>query len=143
MSDETIEGEVIVDDETEPSTTARRIRVYKGGDGDFFLDLPAGCRCTFGYFNPAGGGQDHDKYQMRPGNAMKTTCLRIYEGKGTTRQLAAFLGVQGFRDESIKLTKLVRKVTIEKRMADDGEGSVDWSGSQQRELTTAVEVDEF
>ena len=141
-------SEEIISEEEEPNPNARRVRVYKGheGEGDFFIDLPENTRLTFGYFNPTASGESSRRggYDMGPGGqTMKTTCLRVYQGKGTGNQLAAFLGVNGFRDESIKLTKLVRKVTIEQRMTDDGEGTVEYGGSQQRQLTARIEDEDI
>lgn len=147
MADNEEIHEVIVD-ETEPSDRPRRVRVYKGGSGDddFFIDLPAGTRLTFGYFNPAAAkGRGSSEYDDRYGKVgeMRSTCLRVYQGKGTTNQLAAFTQVTGFRDESIKLTKLVRKVTVEQRIADDGEGTVEYGGKQQRQLTARIEDEDI
>lgn len=137
--------EDVIVDEVEPAAHARRIRVYKGADDDFFLDLPEGTRLTFGYFNPAAAGKGMGGYDDRHGavREMRTTCLRVYRGKGTTDQLAAFLGINGFRDETIKLTKLVRKVTIEQRMTDDGEGTVEYGGTQQRQITARIEDEDI
>ena len=138
--------EEIISEEGEPNPEPRRVRVYKGdhGEDDFFIDLPANTRLTFGYFVPS-AGERRAMYDDRHGaaSALRTTCLRVYLGKGNGNQLAAFLGVNGFRDESIKLTKLVRKVTIEQRLTDDGEGTVEYGGSQQRQLTARIEDEDI
>ena len=137
--------EEIISEEGEPNPNARRVRVYKPPDDDFFIDLPPNTRLTFGYFVPSAGERRMSGYDDRHGaaSALRTTCLRVYQGKGNGNQLAAFLGVAGFRDESIKLTKLVRRVTVEQRMSDDGEGTVEYAGSQQRQLTARIEDEDI
>jgi hypothetical protein len=132
MNDE-VESELVTD-------TPRRIRVYDVG-GDFFLDVPEGVRLTFGYFNPKGQSfqQNDSGYGSRPSEVARATALRIYADSTDKRQIACFLGVKGFRDESIKLTKIVQKVTIESKLVDDGEGTVEYGGKQLRELSAAPE----
>jgi hypothetical protein len=133
------ENEVILGEST--SKDVRRIRVYDG-DGDFIIEVPAGAKVTFGYFNPAAGGDRvPNDYGGRGGNVMKQTALRIYEKAEKGNQLACFLGIRGFRDLQIKKTKLVQKVIVERRYSDDGEGQEDWSGQQKRELVVSTEDD--
>jgi hypothetical protein len=130
--------EVIVDDATVPDS--RTIRVYDP-KGDFVIVVPAGAKVTFGYFNPAaprddvvprGSGYASD-------NVARQTALRIYQGN-KENQLACFIGVRGFRDESIQLTRFTRKVTVEQRLMRDGE-TEEWGGSTHRELMAAPEDD--
>jgi hypothetical protein len=142
---EEVEFEVILDESPggEPGGT-RTIRVYDKARGDFTLEIPSECTVTFGYFNPAasGMGPTHRTYdQLGPGgNTMKTTCLRVYAGKTSkTPQLAALLGVEGFRDLSLKLTRLRQRVVIESNFEDDGEGLTQHQHKQQRQLTRADE----
>ena len=137
LGDEIIISETVV-------TSARQIRVYDPR-GDFLIEVPAGARMTFGYFNPAAGGERHN-YDLggRGGNTMKTTCLRIYEDTTDKRQLAAFLGVSGFRDTTaVKLTRLRQRVTIESNFEDDGVGTTQSAEKVQRALAAAVEDDEL
>jgi len=125
---------------TEESTSdnARKIRVYDNG-GDFIIDVPAGARITFGYFNPASPREGpRDGYRMGEGNVARQTALRIY--RTDKDQLACFLGVKGFRDMSIGITRLTQKVTVECRMTQDDE-AVEWYGSETRQLTARVEDD--
>lgn len=125
---------------TNDSGETRRIRVYDPSSGDFFIDVPNGCRMTFGYFNPKAQSFDKDGGgYARPSEVARATALRVYADTTDKRQLACFLGVKGFRDESIKLTKIVQKVTIESRLVDDGEGSVEYGGKQLRELSASPE----
>lgn len=133
------ETEEVVQEYTNDTSEFRRIRVYDNDKGDFFLDLPPNCRMTFGYFNPAAAGEKYDRFGGRGHQTMKATALRIYGPGGDKNQLAAFIGVDGFRDEAIKLTKIVQKVTIESRLVDDGEGTVEYGGKQMRELTASPE----
>ena len=56
--------------------------------------------------------------------------LRGHDSK--TPQLACFLDVQGFRDLSLKLTRLRQRVVIESNFEDDGEGNEKWNREQQR-----------
>lgn len=138
MSEE-VEQELIVGDES------RRVRVYDP-QGDFFLDLPPNCRMTFGYFNPRPqeyGGNQGGGYGPRPSEVARATALRIYADTTDKRQIACFLGVKGFRDESIKLTKIVQRVTVESHLVDDGEGSVEYGAKQARALRAIPEVTTF
>lgn len=142
---EVVEEEEILDEST--STSERRIRVYDN-KGDFIITVPAGTTLTFGYFNPAspkfnsqrGGGWD----EPRGSDVAKATALRIYAGSSSkTSQLACFVGVKGFRDESIKLVRLSQRVVIETNLDDDGEGNVKWGGSQQKQLVASPEPDTY
>jgi hypothetical protein len=132
--DEVILGESVSDEE-------RRIRVYDR-NGDFIIEVPAKAKVTFSYFNPASAGYA-DRNQFGEGNVAKQTALRIYENGDKGNQLACFMGVLGFRDLRVKKTKLVQKVVVERRYANDGEGNEDWSGSQQHELTIGDEDKEI
>lgn len=138
-----VEFEVILDESEggEPGGT-RTIRVYDKSRGDFTLEIPSECTITFGYFNPAAAGGNYDQRGFGgPGSqTMKTTCLRIYKGKTSkTPQLAALLGVEGFRDLSLKLTRLRQRVVIESNFEDDGQGKVDFRQAEQRLLARADE----
>lgn len=128
--DEVVLGESVSEDE-------RRIRVYHP-KGDFVIDVPAKARCTFSYFNPASSGYA-DRNQYGGGNVAKETALRIYAAGEKSSQLACFLGVTGFRDLAVKKTKLVQRVVVERRYADDGEGGEEWAGSRQAALTVGDE----
>jgi len=137
------EQEVVLDEST--SEHERKIRVYDR-KGDFIIVVPAGCKITFGYFNPAqpqfasrGGGAWDDGNR----NVAKQTALRIYEHGEKGNQLACFLGVAGFRDEGIKLTRLSQRVVIETNLNDDGEGNVEWGGKQQKQIVAAPEPDTY
>lgn len=140
MSNDT--DQEVVTTELDASDTERTIRVYKTGDDDFILTLPAGCRMTFGYFNPAAPRENRNR-GYGDQNAARQTCLRVYSDNTDKSQIAAFLGVSGFRDESIKLTKLVRKITVEQRYVDDGEGTVEYGGKRLAELSASEEDVQF
>lgn len=132
--------EVEVIEEVEAVDVERKIRVYKDS-GDFILTLPPGCRMTFGYFNPAAPKfANNPDWQQRPSDVAKATCLRIYRGAGDKEQLAAFLGIKGFRDETIKLEKIVEKVTVERRFVQDGDDE-EWSGSKAVEMRALPEAE--
>lgn len=150
MSSESDEPEVVeVTDEeildVSTSDEERHVRVYDN-KGDFIITVPAGASITFGYFNPAspkfaesrGGGWDD-----RPSNVAKATALRIYRDKSQKVQLACFVGVKGFRDESIKLSRLSQRVVIETGYSDDGEGNVEQHRKQQRQIVAAPEPDTY
>jgi hypothetical protein len=141
---EVVEDEEIIDVST--SDSERKVRVYDS-KGDFVITVPAGATMTFGYFNPAspkfdsrgGGGWDD-----RPSNVAKATALRIYAGASSkSSQLACFVGVKGFRDESIKLTRLSQRVVIETGYSDDGDGNVEEHRKQQRQIVAAPEPDTY
>lgn len=133
-----VEDEVILDESV--ADDQRRIRVYgPRADDDFVIEVPAGSKVTFGYFNPAAAGESNpNNYGMRE-NVAKQTALRIYERGEKGNQLACFLGVRGFRDESIKRTNLVQRVVVERRYQSDGDGNEEWSGNQQREILARAE----
>jgi hypothetical protein len=142
MSDE---EEVIVDEST--SEDERKIRVYDP-KGDFIIDVPAGAKVTFGYFNPASPREMHERqgmggYGPGPQNVARQTALRIYERGEKGNQLACFIGVSGFRDHVIKLTRTRQRVVIERNLQDDGEGHVEFGGKDQRELVAVLEDDQF
>jgi hypothetical protein len=120
----------------------RTIRVYDKERGDFTLEIPTESTVTFGYFNPATAGAKSEDVHWGPGRGgqtMKTTALRIYKKGKTSSQLACFLGVDGFRDLSLKLTRLRQRVIIESNFEDDGEGKQEWGGKQERKLIAAAE----
>lgn len=122
----------------------RTLWVYDPRD-DFKITIPAGARVTFGYFNPTantGGGNDRygNPSNGPGGQTMRTTCLRVYADKGDKSQLAAFLGVTGFRDmDAVKKTVMRRKVTIELNHEDDGIGNVT---AARRQLMAPAVYDE-
>lgn len=125
-----LEGEVVTDvsEGGEPGGT-RTLRVYdKRGGGDFLIDIPSDASVTFGYFNP---GKSQERNQYGRGEEERRTALRIYQDRGQKHQLAVFLGVDGFRDTSINLTRLKQKVTIETNFEDDGDGNHQASRKQQ------------
>lgn len=139
--------EVILDEST--SDEIRKIRVYDP-KGDFIIEVPAGAKVTFGYFNPAsprdmherpGGGYGGGGYGPGPGNVARQTALRIYERGEKSNQLACFIGVSGFRDEAIKLTRTKQRLVVQRNFEDDGEGQVMWDGREKRELVTVEEED--
>lgn len=139
------DGELILDEST--SDTERKVRVYDN-KGDFIITVPAGATMTFGYFNPAspkfssrgGGGWD----EPQPSAIAKATALRIYAGATSkSSQLACFVGVKGFRDESIKLSRLSQRVVIETGYTDDGEGNVEEHRKQQKQIVAAPEPDTY
>ena len=141
-----VEGEVIVDESPggEPGGT-RVLRVYDKLRGDFELEIPSESSITFGYFNPA-GQSDNWKQTYGPGpgqTTMRTTCLRIYAGATSkTPQLGAFLGVDGFRDKRLQITRLRQRVVIESNFEDDGKGNEKFNRDVQRQLERAIEDDE-
>lgn len=102
----------------------RKIRVYDPNDGDFIIDIPDDSKVTFGYFNPttpSRTGRQYDNYG--PDNVARQTALRIYEGKTEkSNQIACFIGVTGFRDESVTLTKMVEKITVTRAYTNNGNG---------------------
>ena len=120
----------------------RQIRVYDA-KGDFVIDVPEGAKITFGYFNPATPNEGASQRGYGgPDNVARQTALRIYKGATTGpqgNQLACFIGVKGFRDLSVGLTRFTEKVTVERRIMDDGEGGAEWAGTRTRELTAAPE----
>ena len=121
----------------------RTIRVYDKVRGDFTLEIPRKSRVTFSYFNPAAAGDRSPNVGYdRAGQVFKQTALRIYEGGEKTPQLACFLGVEGFRDLSLKLTRLRQRVTIESNFEDDGDGYQKFQREQRRMLNAASEDDE-
>jgi hypothetical protein len=139
VTEENPEHEVVLGESV--SEDERRIRVYMPGGEDFVIDVPAKAKVTFGYFNPAVAGSSQPNDYGRHHNVSKETSLRIYEAGEKGNQLACFIGVTGFRDYRVKKTKLVQKVMVERRYADDGEGNEDWSGKSQRELVVSSEDD--
>jgi hypothetical protein len=142
-----IEGEVIIAESpgSEPGGPTRTIRVYDKARGDFTLELPSEASVTFGYFNPAASGmrEGPDMYAGRGGGVtMKATALRIYRGAtAKSGQLACFLGVEGFRDLSLKLTRLRQRVVIESNFEDDGDGNEKFKRDVSRQLTAKSEDD--
>lgn len=136
MAKEKVTGEL------QPQNFERKIRVYAARtDDDFTLTLPPGCSLTFGYFNP---GAPSESQRYGKAEEEKRTSLRVYGPSDGTKkdQLACFLGVKGFRDEAVKLAKIVKKVTVEQRYVDDGEGTVEGNFKRLAELTVKGEDDE-
>jgi hypothetical protein len=143
MSDEATEDEVILDEST--SEDERTIRVYDH-KGDFHITVPAGAKITFGYFNPT--RNEGGAYEQRGGwqgreSVARQTALRIYERGEKGNQLACFIGVIGFRDARIKLTRLQQRVVIERNFSDDGDGLIEFGGKEQRQLVASPEPDTF
>ncbi len=122
----------------------RTIRVYDV-NGDFTIEIPDDARITFGYFNPLTGQSDAKPNQyggFGPGTqTIKSTALRIYtkkRGEGEI-QLACFMGVKGFRDSQIKLTRITNKITIEQTLSDDGDGNFEMDRKQTKQLVAVTE----
>lgn len=142
--DEALEGEIITDESPggEPGSV-RTIRIYDHARGDFTLEIPSECCITFGYFNPASPRDMEGRgYEPGRGNVARQTALRIYSGKTSkTPQLACFLATEGFRDLSLKLTRLRQRVVIESNFEDDGEGNVKWNRDQRAALNAVAEND--
>lgn len=131
------EEEVILDEST--SDDERRIRVYDP-KGDFIITVPAKARITFGYFNPATPSMGAaERGYGSVDNVARQTALRIYRTKDD--QLACFIGVRGFRDLSISLTRYSQKVTVERKVQEDDEYR-EWWGTEQRQLVAKTE-DEY
>jgi hypothetical protein len=133
-------GEVITD---VSEGGKRKIRVYDP-KGDFVIEVPDGAKVTFGYFNPAaqrneGGGRDA---WGSPQNVARQTALRIYERGEKGNQLACFIGVTGFRDLGITITRLRQHVVVETNYEDDGE-AVQWGGKRQQRLIAQPEELDF
>jgi hypothetical protein len=144
MADEENAGEV-EQEYINASEQTERVRVYDVG-GDFFLDIPSGARITFGYFNPAsprwadsGGGYG----SPRPSEVARATALRVYADKTDKSQVACFLNVKGFKLDSIKLTKIVQRVTVETNLVDDGEGTIEYGAKQARTIKAIPETTGF
>jgi hypothetical protein len=142
--------EIIVEEEIisespggEPGGT-RTIRVYDRRRGDFTLEIPNESSVTFGYFNPATPKFRPDDYgRNRPSDVAAATALRIYKGSSKNgAQLACFLDVEGFRDLSLKLTRLRQRVVIESNFEDDGDGFQKFHREQTKALAMANEDDE-
>jgi hypothetical protein len=139
--EDALEQEVIIAESAggEAGST-RTIRVYDKARGDFTLEIPSESTVTFGYFNPAAASDRSPNYDMRgAGQTLKATALRIYKTHGKSSQLACFIGTEGFRDLSLKLTRLRQRVVIESNFEDDGDGNQAWRGSQQKLLNRAAE----
>lgn len=121
----------------------RRIRVYDS-KGDFIIEVPDDAKVTFGYFNPS--RDEGGAFQPRGGYGAQTvakqTALRIYEKGEKGNQLACFIGVHGFRDEAIDMTRLREEVTIVREYHNDGEGTVK-DNLDQKALMKAVREPEF
>lgn len=143
------EAETIISElEGEDRDGTRTIRVYDRARGDFTLDIPLRSTVTFGYFNPGSagysdGGVSGRGYGGRPSDVARATALRIYERGAKSSQLACFLDVGGFRDLSLKLTRLRQRVVIESNFEDDGDGNTKWARDQQRALNAVVEDEEI
>lgn len=138
------ENEVITD-EMETGPEVRRVRVYDN-KGDFIIDVPPDCVVTFGYFNPSPSSFDSSRgggWHEGNRNVAKQTAMRIRAKGNKENQLAVFLGVNGFRDESIKLTRLRERVVIEQNYMDDGEGEIVVNAKSNRQLVAAPEPDTY
>lgn len=146
MADDVVEeGEVILS-EIPATDQDRQVWCYHPAD-DFKITIPAGARMTFGYFNPASAGGKYNDPYGRPAagaDTMKTTCLRVYADSTDKRQIAAFLGVTGFRDTSaVTKTLLRRRVTIEINHEDDGNGKIEEARKQLASGNAVSEDDLF
>lgn len=121
----------------------RTLRVYDR-KGDFVIEVPDDAKVTFGYFNPA-APRDQSRDYTHHDNVARQTALRIYEGKTEkSNQLACFLGVTGFRDESLPLTRMQERVTIVRQMQDDPEeGMFTDNIKRQVELRALPEGDSY
>jgi hypothetical protein len=141
---EPVEGEEVVISEMVTGDDERVIRVYDKDRGDFELTIPAKSRVTFGYFNPAaaGGGFGDEYGRSRAAQTMRTTALRVYEAGEKSPQLACFLGVDGFRDKALTITRLRQRVVIESNFEDDGGGNTQFH-RQQHAALNAVSEDEL
>ncbi len=81
---------------------------------------------TFGYFNPTAarfsgeqGGREFDRHAP---NVARQTALRIYAGAVSKKnQIACFMGVSGYRYETMKVVRLEEAVTIIRSFTDDPE----------------------
>ena len=118
----------------------RKIRVYDP-KGDFVIEVPEGAKVTFGYFNPAAPREQRDDYG-RAANVAKQTALRIYERGEKGNQLACFIGVTGFRDLGITITRLRQHVVVETNYEDDGD-NVQWGGKREQRLIAQPEEIDF
>ena len=142
MADETIidaESSEVITDVSEGG--ARKIRVYDP-KGDFVIEVPEGAKVTFGYFNPAVPRASDRDYDQRH-NVAKQTALRIYERGEKGNQLACFMGVTGFRDLGISITRLQQRVVVETNYEDDGDGREQWGGKRERQLLMRAEDEEL
>jgi len=140
VSEDEVEFEVILEDEGGAPGGTRTIRVYDSTRGDFHLDVPTESCITFGYFNPAAAGDHRYEAGRISAVTMKTTALRIYAGKTSkSQQIACFLGVDGFRDLSLKLTRLRQRVVIESNFENDGAGNENYERDVRRSLMPAIE----
>lgn len=86
----------------------------RGGDVKKISGIPANAKVTFGKVNPATDGRfagDANPY-----------ALRIYTSQNN--QLAVFLNVVEFRDESLKVTSRHTTVETEGEEKRDGDGRV-------------------
>lgn len=136
---EPAEGDFVVEGElTNDSSEPRKIRVYDP-NGDFFLEVPPGIRMTFGYFNPKPHADSGDRYNHRPSDVARATALRIYADTTDKKQLACFLGVTGFKDEAIHLTRIVQRVTVETTLINDGDGTIEYGSKQAKQLRAIPE----
>lgn len=141
MSDEIVDAETseVITDVSEGGH--RKIRVYDA-KGDFVIEVPEGAKVTFGYFNPASPREDHRGFDGRDSVA-RQTALRIYERGEKGNQLACFMGVKGFRDLGVKITRLQQRVTVEQTYEDDGDGREQWGGNRQRQIVMRSEDEEL
>ena len=143
---ETVEGEVVTGiNEGDDSGGTRKLRIYDKANGDFVIEIPSESTVTFGYFNPAAGGERGPNYDIgggRGGQTMKTTALRVYAKGAKSSQIGCFLGVQGFRDMRINITRLRQKVVVETQYENDGDGYIKHHAEEQRSLLRVREDDE-
>jgi hypothetical protein len=119
----------------------RTLRVYDS-KGDFTIRVPEGAKVTFGYFNPV-VHQSPREWGHHPENVARQTALRIYERGEKGNQLACFLGVKGFRDESVQLTRITSRMVVEQSYEDDGDGTVEHHHKRQRTMVALPEPDQY
>lgn len=136
-----LEGEVVTDvSEGGEAGDTRRIRVYKAS-GDFIIEIPSDARLTFGYFNPA-SPRENRNWQGPGSETARTTCLRVYADNSDKVQLAAFMGINGFRDLRVGKVALNQSVTITHNFEDDGLGNTKLNEEARRALVAAAEDEE-
>jgi hypothetical protein len=144
--DEVLEGEIILaESEGVDEDGNRTIRIYDRARGDFTLEIPKRSTITFGYFNPAAPkfAQSDGYSRGRASDVAGATALRIYERGAKSSQLACFLGVEGFRDLTLKLTRLRQRVVIESNFENDGDGNEHFKRDQMRQLNAVVEDEDI
>jgi hypothetical protein len=94
--------------------------------GEMIIDLPAGCRVTFGAVNPGGNSQGMASRDLH--------CMRVWEGTGKSAILrAVFCDVRGFRDLSIPLARKVERQVGSTQWTSDFDGAHETTSRHQLE----------